>query len=421
MYNGFFLGRRPTIQRLLPTAIPTVFTWTKPESASSAKRKSRAVERENKKAKFDESCRKSLEKTFESDLDNSDEIIYTAERIEDSSPSTIYTPVYKNGMSQTPLRPMFSVDNFLNDDTGMHFYTGLESYTKFMFVLRTLGPAAYCLKYIYFQVDSVSVENQLFMTLMKLRRYTTNFELARFFSVCESTVKNIVHTWIIFMSIQWREVNIWPSKDLVKYFSPSDFKAKFPTTRVIVDGTECSVKKPKAPRAQQATFSSYKNRNTVEILVGSTPGGLVSYVSEAYGSCTSDRQIVERCKIVRLCDPGDSVMADKGFNVQDLFARMDVTINIPTFFKKRNRISGKTLLRDRKVSSKRVHIERIIGLGKTYKILTNPLNSTETKLSAHITFCCFMLCNFRTCIVPKDAYCYNVINFIMFCKLFPRI
>ena len=96
-------------------------------------------------------------------------------------------------------------------------------------------------------------------------------------------------------------------------------------------------------------------------------------------------------------------MADNGFNMQDVFDRMDVTINIPTFFKKRNRISGTTLLRDRKVSSKRVHIERIVGLGKTYKIPTNPLNSTETKLSAHITFYCFMLCNFRTCIVPTDA------------------
>jgi len=27
-------------------------------------------------------------------------------------------------------------------------------------------------------------------------------------------------------------------------------------------------------------------------------------------------------------------MADKGFNVQDLFARMDVSVNIPTFKKK---------------------------------------------------------------------------------------
>jgi hypothetical protein len=46
------------------------------------------------------------------------------------------------------------------------------------------------------------------------------------------------------------------SKELVKYISPSDFKAKFPTARVIVDGTECPFKKPKAPRAQQDTWSS---------------------------------------------------------------------------------------------------------------------------------------------------------------------
>jgi hypothetical protein len=35
-------------------------------------------------------------------------------------------------------------------------------------------------------------------------------------------------------------------------------------------------------------------------------------------------------------------MADKGFNVQDLFAPYDVTINIPTFFRKKNRMTGKT-------------------------------------------------------------------------------
>jgi hypothetical protein len=75
----------------------------------------------------------------------------------------------------------------------------------------------------------------------------------------------------------------------------------------------------------------------------------------------------------------------KGSNVQDLFARMDVTVTIPAFFKKRNIISGRIILSDRKVSSKRVHIERIIDLGKTYNILTNPLNSTEIKLSSHIT------------------------------------
>jgi len=198
------------------------------------------------------------------------------------------------------------------------------------------------------------------------------------------------------MSRRWRKANIWPPGNLVRCFAPTDFKAKFPTTRIIVDDTECPIKQPKAPRAQRATFSPYKNRNSVKILVGSTPGGLVNFVSDAYGGCTSDRQIVERSNIVQLCEPGDSVTADKGFNVQDLFARMDVIVNIPTFFERRNRISGKIILGDRKVSSKRVYIKRIIGLGKTYKILTNPLNSTEIKLSSHVAFCCLKLSTFRT-------------------------
>lgn len=55
---------------------------------------------------------------------------------------------------------------------------------------------------------------------------------------------------------------------------------------------------------------------------------------------------------------------------------------------KRNKMRRNTLLRDRKISSERVRIERIIGIGKTYKILTNPLNSTDSEISPHITFCC---------------------------------
>lgn len=70
-----------------------------------------------------------------------------------------------------------------------------------------------------------------------------------------------------------------------------------------------------------------------------------------------------------------------------MFARVDVTVNIPTLLQKKE-MSRNTLLRDRKISSERVRIERIIGIGKTYKILTNPLNSTDTKISPHITFCC---------------------------------
>lgn len=271
-------------------------------------------------------------------------------------------------------------------------------------VLYSLGEAAFHLNYIYNQVQNLTIENQLFLTFIKLRQYKTIFELSKLFSVSSTTVKNIWLTWINFMSRQWREVNFWPDRDLVIFFAPRDFYSKFPTTRLIIDGTEIAVKKPKPPIAQQSTFSTYKNRNTVKVLVSSTPGVLTSFISPAYGGSASDRQLVERSPLINLCEPGDSVMSDKGFNVQDLFASRDITINIPTFFKKQNRMSGNTVLRDRKISSKRVHIVRIIGLAKTFKILKGPLNSTETKLASEIIFVCFTLCNFRKCIVPKQAW-----------------
>ncbi len=48
-------------------------------------------------------------------------------------------------------------------------------------------------------------------------------------------------------------------------------------------------------------------------------------------------------------------------------------------------------MRDRKISTKRAHVEKVIGLAKTFKILTLPLNHTETLMVSDIVFVCFML------------------------------
>ena len=63
------------------------------------------------------------------------------------------------------------------------------------------------------------------------------------------------------------------------------------------------------------------------------------------------------------------------------------------FLKKRNRMSGKTVQRHRKIYNKLVHIEQVIGLGKTFKILTLALNRTEAKLASDISF---VVVQFRT-------------------------
>ena len=294
-------------------------------------------------------------------------------------------------------KQLFSIDLF--DDATVHFYTGLENRGKFHMVLHSLGEAANHLVYYRISKPQLSIEDQFLLTLIKLRTHPTNTELALFFGVDVMQVSNVFITWVNFMYFQWKEINWWPSRELVRFYSPSGFQSCFPKTRVIIDGTECPIEKPHQPVAQQASFSTYKNRNTMKVLVGMTPGGLVSFVSEAFCGSTSDRQAVERSNLPKMCDPGDEIMADKGFNVDDLFLPYQVSLNIPTFFKKKNRMSCKSVTRDRKISSKRVHIERVIGLAKTYKILRDPMPPGESSMATQIITVCFLLCNFRRCIM----------------------
>ncbi|XP_069139342.1 uncharacterized protein [Argopecten irradians] len=413
-------GTSPLRKQLRDGAVPSVFKWTPVKSSEYADARAkrlcvrRSKQDEVKREHLDQYSKPDAEPTdicptaaeelyFETDPSSDLNVAYE-ECVNDESISVTtsqedvtVTTCMSNVHTQTPHLPILSVDQFVKDDAGILFYTGLSTYTDFKTVLACLGDCVNHLNYLYNHVENVSIENQLFLTLIKLRRNKTNFELSRLFNISETSVANIWITWVNFMYRQWQEIQWWPERDIVRYFCPTDFRSKFPTTRVIVDGTECPVKKPRPPVAQQSTYSTYKNRNTIKVLVGTTPGGLVSYISPAYGGSVSDRQIVERSNLTRICDPGDSIMADKGFNVQDLFAVRDVAINIPTFFRKKNRMTGKVVLRDRKISSKRVHVERIIGLAKTFKILAAPMNNTQTKLSSEITFVCFMLCNFSQC------------------------
>jgi hypothetical protein len=70
---------------------------------------------------------------------------------------------------------------------------------------------------------------------------------------------------------------------------------------VIIDGTECPVKENL--KVQQQTFSTYTIRNSTTIVVATTPGGLVSFVTEAYGGNTSDRQITRAVSLSNLVIP----------------------------------------------------------------------------------------------------------------------
>ena len=95
--------------------------------------------------------------------------------------------------------------------------------------------------------------------------------------------------------------------------------------------------------------------------VGCTPGGTVSFISPGQGA--SDRKLVEDSGILDKFEYNDTCMADRGFNIQDLLI-------IPPFTKGRTQFVKGKVEKTSNIARARIHIERVIGRIKDFRILT---------------------------------------------------
>lgn len=295
-----------------------------------------------------------------------------------------------------------SIENLSDLPGGFSYYTSFQDLDHFMYVFSCLGPASMHLAY---QSQKLKPQDEFLLLMMKLRLNKDDQELAWFFGISTNTVSRIFKTWLNFLYYQLKELKIWNSRAIVDIHMPSDFQKKFPNTRVILDGSEVPIEKPSDLRNQSATWSNYKNRNTLKVMVGISPRGDISYISEVYGGATSDRQIVESSDLLRpgTFERGDSIMADRGFIVQDLFCLHNVHVNIPTVMRNMVQLPQEKVIQDRRIASKRVHVERMIGLAKTFRILKEELHHSYVPLGGRILFVCLALQNFRPSIMNNSA------------------
>ena len=81
---------------------------------------------------------------------------------------------------------------------------------------------------------------------------------------------------------------------------PKEFKERFSCTWVIIDATEFPLEIPSNPDVQAATWSNYKNRNTLKLLVGVSPNGVITFLSPLYGGRISDKELTQRSNLLSL-------------------------------------------------------------------------------------------------------------------------
>ena len=240
---------------------------------------------------------------------------------------------------------------------------------------------------------SLQPREEFFLVLCRLRRGFAEKHLAHLFDISQSTVSRIFLSWINYIYLKFGQVSIWPNREVVRATMPDSFKDKYSSTRVIIDCTEIKCQMPSSLLLNSKLFSSYKNHVTLKGLVGIAPSGAITFISQLYSGSISDREIVERSGFLKLeFDQGDTVMADKGFTIEDLLP-LGVTLNIPPFLGCNTQMAAQDVIKTQEIASVRIHIERAINKIKNFHIWDGIVPLSLFGVVNQMWSVCAFLCN----------------------------
>src|ERR1043165_4585953 len=162
---------------------------------------------------------------------------------------------------------------------------------------------------------ALSLEEEFFVTLVRLRLGLPSKVLARRFGIAESTLSVIFNTWVILLSKELEQICCMPSKDQ-NSLKQADCFQNFDNVRIVLDCTEVFSQTPGSLSAHRHMHSNYKHHSTVKFLVGMSPSGAIIYISSMWGGRASDKKITsESEQLLMSLKPGDKVMVDRGFTI----------------------------------------------------------------------------------------------------------
>ena len=304
---------------------------------------------------------------------------------------------------------LFSLEKLKSDDSAVRFYTGFPNFATLLDVFHyfqpklehitywrgtatPLNPAKsdkYCPSSKPGAKRKLSLLEEFVFVLMRLKVGLFLNDLADRFGISVAQASKIFTTWISFLHHELQLLFPFPSRAKIDSLLPNEF-ARYPTTRIIIDCTELFIEVPSSLRAQSQTWSEYKHHNTWKALVGISPNGAITFISKLWSGRVSDKEITKKCGVLALLEPGDNVMADRGFDIHDILPS-GVTLNIPPFKGTREQLTPEETEETAHIASVRIHVERAIGRVKNYHILDGVLPLSLHPIANQIfTVCCYL-------------------------------
>ena len=300
-------------------------------------------------------------------------------------------------------------EQIMENDKLTRFYTGFPTYAVFSAFVTYLEPKA--TRMVAWSGKrtgdvsvahrgpkpwkNISIQDQLLAVLVRLRLAVPSLDICERMGISEAAYSRLFATWITFLAAELKLLFPFPSRQQIDDWMPRCFQRRYPNTRIIIDCYEVQCQRLSGLLNQSRTFRDYKSRNTFKVLIGCTPSGYVSFVSDVFGGCISDKDITIRSGLLDLLGRGDMIMADRVFDMQEAAAARGILVNVPPKLgsKKKQMLAG-DMEKTRCIAELLIHIERCIGRGRRFEILHRVFSLSMYDLVSDLNTVCMYLTNF---------------------------
>ncbi|KAL7875143.1 hypothetical protein SRHO_G00061130 [Serrasalmus rhombeus] len=314
----------------------------------------------------------------------------------------------ENGELRRELNERKMSEEFLKaDDVKVTYYTGLTSFAVLMDVLNHIKPFLPQMNRI------LSPFQMLFLTLMRLRLDLPIQLIADLFHTDLKTVSTTFGDTMDVLCAQLGPLIDWPERQCLLATMPPKFVDSFGNRAVIIlDCFEVGIEGLSSLKARGQSFFHNQYNHTVKYLIGFTPAGAVSFVSKGFGGSCSDKHVAENSGLLDKLLPGDLVLADHGFDIEDSVGMMCAEVKDHAFTKGQRQLDVKDVEETHRIAHLRVRLERLMGsirdkyavLNKTVpNSLLRPCEGEEvTLLDKVVTVCCALANIFPSVVVKYD-------------------
>lgn len=232
----------------------------------------------------------------------------------------------------------------------------------------------------------LSAENRLLLFLMKMKHGLSFAMLGTLFNISGCTATNVFETVLKTLVSNTKPWLTWPSRELIKETTSARF-AKYPNCRAIIDCLELRCDTPPTEKQRKLMYSSDKSSYTLKCLIAISPAGLVTFCSKGHGGQLTDDFIANESGFLNLLEPGDEILALKGFPEikTELFNRKCTFVIIP--FTREEILEGYSKV------SLRTHVEKAMQRIRMFKILHHVNAQSLSLIDDIISMACILANN----------------------------